>query len=190
MFKFVMGMIFGAFISFIILVLLLVSNIDIDIALITNIVIAFATVTATAIHFDSISKQRRDRVWEINKGILLNLAHSLSDVIYATEYYIEEQYTLRQDPPEEPEGPKPSKTAYNDFRKHQEIVLKVYRPLMHKQLIESLEVAKKKNNHIAELVNYDAIDYLEAYDESLGAYQALQANLNEFMADISGVRNM
>ncbi|TNY94272.1 hypothetical protein CGK58_24740, partial [Vibrio parahaemolyticus] len=50
-----------------------------------NVVIAIATVIATAIHFDSQRKQRKDRIWDMNKNVLLDLAHALSEVIEATE---------------------------------------------------------------------------------------------------------
>ncbi|NVN80578.1 MULTISPECIES: hypothetical protein [unclassified Vibrio] len=190
MFKFILGVIVGSFFSFISLVAILVSDVNIDMALITNIVIAIATVVATAIHFDSIAKQRNDRIWEINKDMLLNLAHSLSLVIYASEYYSEVEYNRSFGINESPRGPKPKEGVYEAFKNDQEKVLNVYRTLMNKELISSLKSSKEKNDWISEAVEHDAIDHQEAYDASIKAYKELQNNLNDFMARISGVKNI
>ncbi|MCF6144304.1 MULTISPECIES: hypothetical protein [Pseudoalteromonas] len=185
MFKFIIGAILGCFISFIFLTLILVSTINFDMALVTNIVIALATVVATAIHFDSVRKQRKDRVWEINKDILLDLAHSLSLVIEASEYYLELECNEFN---ELPRSRKPKEDVYENFKDNQEYAINVYRTLMSKELIDSIELAKKRNDQITDAVNYDAIGHTQAYLESLNSYKRLQDNLNTFIASISGVK--
>lgn len=187
MFKFILGAILGCFISFVSLVLMLVSNINIDMALITNIVIALATVVATAIHFDSIRTQRKDRIWEINKDILLNLAHSLSLVIQASEYYLELEHNEFNELPRERE---PREDVYDNFKNTQEYAINVYRTLMSKELIDSIELAKQRNDQITDAVNHDAIEHAQAYSESLISYRNLQNNLNTFIVSISGVKNI
>ena len=187
MFKFILGAILGCFFSFISLLIMLVSTINIDMALITNIVIALATVVATAIHFDSIRKQRKDRIWEINKDILLNLAHSLSLVIQASEYYLELE---RNEFNELPRTRKPKEDVYDNFQNNQEYAINVYRTLMSKELIDSIELAKKRNDQITDAVNHDAIEHAQAYSESLHSYEKLQNNLNTFIASMSGVKNI
>ena len=190
MFNFIMGIILGTFISFVSLVFILISNIDIDMALITNIVIASATVVATAIHLDSTKKQRRDRVWEINKDMLLNLAHSLSLVINASEYYSEIEYNRQREINAPPRGRKPKEDVYENFHNNQEQVLNVYRTLMNKELILNIEASKKKNDDIFEALDHDAIDVEDAYDASIVSYKELQNNLNTFITEISGVKNI
>lgn len=190
MFKFIIGAILGTFASFVILVIILVSDIEIDMALTTNIVIALATVVATAIHFDSISKQRKDRIWEINKDILLNLAHSLSLVIQASEYYLEEEESRYHEFNEAPLGRKPKAGIFEKFKDNQEYAINVYRTLMDKELITSLEIAKENNDRIVDAVNHDAINRAQAYEESLKSYKILQNKLNDFIARISGVNDI
>ena len=189
-FNFAMGIILGTFISFVLLVFILISNIDVDMALITNIVIASATVVATAIHLDSTKKQRRDRIWEINKDMLLNLAHSLSLVIHASEYYSEIEFNRQREINEPPRGRKPKEDVYENFHNNQEQVLNVYRTLMNKKLILSIEASKKKNDDIFEALDHDAIDVEDAYDASIVSYKELQNNLNTFITEISGVKNI
>ena len=190
MFQFFMGIIIGAFLTFILLSTTLAFDLNIDISIITNIVIAFATVVATIIHFDSVSKQRKDRIWEINKDVLLDLAHCLSLVIKASEYHLDVEYERMSQYPEVSSLKKPEPDVYEKFINKQEYVLEVYRSLMDKELIDSLEKAKAKNDKITDAVNDDIFDVAEAYEESIACYKDLQTKLRSFMAKISGVRNM
>ena len=190
MFNFIMGVILGTFISFVLFVIILVSNFNFDAALITNIVIASATVVATAIHFDSIRKQRIDRVWEINKDMLLSFAHSLSLVIHASEYHAEEVYNRMREIHEPPRGREPEKNVYQSFYSIQEQVLNVYRTLMDKELIDNIQSSKESNEYIHEALDHDAIDIEDAYDKSIQEYKKLQNSLNIFITRMSGVKNI
>ena len=187
MLVFILGAISGAFL---LLVGFLVCNFKFDLALLTNVVIAAATIVATIIHLDSTIKQRKDRVWDINKDVLLNLSHSLSLVIHATEYYSELEFYRHQGINESPKSRKPKDDVYKNFNNNQEHVLNVYRTLMDKELIDSLESSKEQNELISEAVDHDAIEHYEAYDASLELYKELQNKLNMFIAKMSGVKNI
>lgn len=190
MFQFSIGITIGIFLSFILFSTMLVTNVKIDVGLITNIVIAFATVVAAIIHFDSVSKQRKDRIWEINKDVLLELAHHLSLVIKATEYYLEVEYESMSPYPEAPSLKKPEPDVYKKFIDKREYALDVYRSLMDKELIDSLERAKETNDRISDAVNDDMLQVHEAYEESIECYKDLQSKLRTFMAKISGIQHM
>lgn len=144
MFQFSIGIIIGFFIAFILMSILFSSGIKYDINLMTNIIIAFATAVATCIHFDSVSKQRRDRVWEINKQALLELAHSLSQVINSEKYYLALEYASLSHEHLSPTQEKPRANVYRNFFEKQENVLQVYRSLMDRELIDAIEKVKKK----------------------------------------------
>ncbi|AIY67279.1 hypothetical protein [Pseudoalteromonas piratica] len=190
MFNFIIGAILGTFISFVLFVIILVSNFNFDGSLITNIVIASATVVATAIHFDSIRKQRRDRVWEINKDMLLSFAHSLSLVIQASEYHAEEVYNRNREINEPPKNREPEKDVYKNFYHIQEQVLNVYGTLMDKELIGNIQSSKESNEYIHEALDHDAIDIEDAYDKSIEEYKKLQNSLNTFITQLSGIKNI
>ena len=93
MFEFLIGGIIGVFVAMIGFALILAFGSKIDLAIMTNVIIAFATVIATTIHFDFRKTQKKERVWEINKNVLLELALSLADVIEdlekATDHYFD-----------------------------------------------------------------------------------------------------
>lgn len=65
MVKYILGLLTGFCLTVWYLVFDLKFNFDHAFTL--NLIIAAGTITATAIHFDSVRKQRKDRVWEINK---------------------------------------------------------------------------------------------------------------------------
>ena len=69
--NFSIGFILGMFFTMFSFTLITVFNVEFDLSIWTNVVIAVATCLATAIHIDSQIKLRKNRVWEINKGILL-----------------------------------------------------------------------------------------------------------------------
>ena len=189
-FQFLIGSIAGFFIAFILFVSLLVTNVNLDVAVATNIFIALATAVATAIHYSSIQKQRKDRIWEINKNVLLELSHSLSLVIQASRYYQQLEYAKHKVEDEPSEMDRPNPNVFKDFKDKQEYAINVYKTLMSKELIISIQKAKEANEEIDKAVNENLIDYIPAYDFSIEANEELQIKLGEFMAEMSGVNDI
>lgn len=138
MFNFLVGCVIGFFVGFVSLVFFLVSDTNFDMSVVTNFIIAAATVMATIIHFSSIRQQRKDRLWDINKPILLGLSKSLSAVIKASEYYLQEEYARQyiEDTPNP--NDQPDHNVYREFDKKREYALEVYKALMNKELIDAL----------------------------------------------------
>ena len=81
------GFCLGFFVCFILIVQTILNDIEIDVMATTSALIAIATIVAVFIQVSSIKQQRKDRLWDLNKGILLDLSHTLSLSIEATEYY-------------------------------------------------------------------------------------------------------
>ncbi|EJR0682680.1 hypothetical protein ACEV76_23675 [Vibrio parahaemolyticus] len=190
MFKFLIGCVIGFFVSFVSLVLFLVSDTKFDMSVVTNLIIAAATVMATIIHFSSIRQQRKDRLWDINKPILLGLSKSLSAVIKASEYYLQEEYARQHidDAPDPNEQPDPS--VYKEFDQKREYALEVYKVLMDKELIDALEKAKRINDNIDHGVHEHGVDHISAYEASISANEDLQKKLSFFIAKTSGVQDI
>ncbi|EPV2532060.1 hypothetical protein H4F27_23080 [Vibrio alginolyticus] len=190
MFKFLIGCVIGFFVSFVSLVLFLVSDTKFDMSVVTNLIIAAATVMATIIHFSSIRQQRKDRLWDINKPILLGLSKSLSAVIKASEFYLQEEYARQHidDAPDPNEQPDPS--VYKEFDQKREYALEVYQVLMDKELIDALEKAKRINDNIDHGVHEHGVDHISAYEASISANEDLQKKLSFFIAKTSGVQDI
>lgn len=158
---------------------------------VTNTVIAFATVVATVMHCWSLWTQRKDRLWDINKPVLLDLTHSLSQVIKAFQYYLHEEYAKSNDVDDGPDATdKPADDVFKAFEKNQEYALTVYRTLMDKELIRSLEESKNINDDISKKVREDVIDIRDAYEEGIENYGKLRTKLDRFIAKISGIKKM
>ena len=189
-FKFLIGVIVGFFIASIIFVSFFVTGIKFDVGVATNVFIALATAVATAIHYSSIKIQRKERIWDMNKGVLLDLSHALSLVIQASSYYQQLEYAKHCVEEEPFEIDKPNSNVFKDFKDKQEYALNVYKTLMDEELIASLEKAKEANKRIDNSVNENLIDYITAFDSSIATYQELQEKLGSFMAKLSGVNDM
>ena len=130
--KFFIGVVVGLVFALVTFPFVIAFDITISLTVITNIIIATATVVATTIHFDSQRKQRADRLWDINKNVLLELAHCLQDAIEATEAEIHNCYSH----PEEHIAIKAS--AWKNLDEKINYALNVYRPLMNEGLIASI----------------------------------------------------
>lgn len=181
----------GVVIGISIMIIAAIPKTTFDVSIITNIFIAIATGIATWIHVDSTTKQRRDRVWDINKGVLFELLEALTQVIKASEYHLEEAQMDESSGQIDHElGPKPEADVYKNFDEKQEYVLSVYRTLMGADLIKNLEEARAIHAKIKERIDEDSIFISEAYQESLDTYKNLQKYIWSFMADISGAKDM
>ena len=184
MFKFIAGVILGFIIA--IGYLALSFKFGFDHQLTSNIVIAMATVTATAIHFDSVQKQRRDRVWEINKDSLINLSHAVADAIEMSSKFSDLEFNEMQNIPDNTciEG---SKEVSDKFQKTISNSLNVYKPLLNSNLIEAIEKYQESEQRIAKSFDYDEINVFEAYDHQFAAQKELQYTVNKFIKSVSGI---
>jgi len=190
MFKFLVGCFIGFFGGFVLFVLMLVSDTKFDMPTVTNLIIAAATAMATIIHFSSIRQQRKDRLWDINKPILLGLSQSLSAVIKASEYYLQEEYASYRlcDAPNP--NDKPDLKVYKEFSQKREYALEVYKVFMDKELMDALKEAKRINENIDHGVSEYGVDHISAYEDSISTNQDLQLKLGFFIAKMSGVNDI
>lgn len=169
----------------------------------SNLVISIATVIATFIHFSSTKqqqierrleaeKQRKDRLWSINKDMLLGLSDSLSKVIDANSYEICEHelkyigqgaylYTL---------GDKPSVEVYQQFHERVNFALRVYKLLMKPTLAKKLESLVNTHHRLQRETTEMEISTIEAMEEMDELYKEALYELQEFILDISGVADM
>ncbi|WP_205343116.1 hypothetical protein [Denitrificimonas caeni] len=181
MFKFLLGAITGLFSSMMIFSTLTVFDVNIDMSVITNIIIAAATVIATAIHFDSQRKQRIDRIWDINKSILLDLTYSLSEAMEATEIEIQNRYSY------DDEQVATKHHVWSELNEKINYMLNVYGSLVSSELLSSINHHKQVSRKISSQVNYEYLDTTTAYEEMLIEHKALYGKLLSFIAKISGV---
>jgi hypothetical protein len=179
--KITIGFIIGLFVSMIGFSLLSVFNIQINLTVITNIIIAAATVVATIIHLDSQSKARKDRVWDMNKAVLLDLAHALSDAIEATENELHNLWGG--------DGQVESKSyAFTNIKDKIDYALNVYKPLMDKDLIDSISKHNKTDKETTLEVNRHGLEYEDAYEIMLKEHKELYGKVLVFISKISGVK--
>lgn len=192
MFKFLFGLTIGFFAGFILFIALFVSGFSFDVSSTSNFVIAFGTAIAVVIHYSSLRQQRKDRVWDINKPILLDLSHAIASTIKASNYYLQQQYAAHQidDDPNENENEKPDLGVYKNLNEKQDYALNVYRTLMNSELINAIENAIKVEANIRDALNYDQIDLIEAYETSIKTYEELQDKLRFFITELSGVKDI
>ncbi|EGQ8066550.1 MULTISPECIES: hypothetical protein [Vibrionaceae] len=160
-------------------------NWDFNHSLSVNIVIAMATIVATVIHFDSQKKLRKDRIWDTNKTVLLELAHALSDVIKATEDEIHNIH-CQLDGDEQIEV-KPY--VFKNINDKIDYALSVYRPLMDSNLIDAIQQHNEQDKEITRQVNFEDLEHLDAYETMLSEHKKLYNELLKFMGEISGIKN-
>ena len=184
MVKFITGAIIGftAAIYF----LALDSKYNFNSAVAVNVVIAIATIFAVAIHFDSVRRQRRDRVWEINKDNLLELSKALSDSISINSKLSEQEFCKMQGIPDETctDGANEINTA---FQQSLSISLNVYKPLLNKDLISAIEKYQTAEKQIEEDYNCDSIVVFDAYERQLSIQKELQQTVSTFIKKVAGI---
>lgn len=181
MIKLVIGILFGftATIWYVVFDL----KFDLNHSLSVNIVITMATMVATAIHFDFQKKLRKDRIWDTNKAVLLELAHALSEVIEATEDEIHNTHCQVEG--DEKVEVKPY--VFKNIKDKVDYALTVYRPLMDKSLIAAIQQHNTKDKEITHQVKYEDLDHAKAYEAMLLEHKKLYKALLVFMGEISGV---
>ena len=182
MLKFFMGLTLGGAVS---ATYFTYPNFPLDTNLSVNIIIAWAACFAAVIHYESIKNQRKDRLWEINKPVLLELTHVLSEVIEETQQCINDEQERQSGHNPDREG---SSSVWRQLDKKIDYALNVYRPLMSKELSAEIETLKAKNKEINHQVNHEFLENIDAYEISLAAYNQLYSKLIEFIDKTSGVK--
>lgn len=186
MLKVAIGFILGLFVTIVSFSLLSILKIQINLIVITNIIIAMATVVATLVHFDFQNKARKDRIWDINKNILLDLAHALSEAIETTE---NELHNIRNIYDGQVVDKAETKTyAFSNIKDKINYALNVYTPLMDKDLLSSIGEHSKTNDRIIYEVNNDGLDQEEAYLIMLKTHRELYGKVIVLIGKISGVK--
>jgi hypothetical protein len=180
MFLFLLGTIIGFFVAMVSLSLFLVSDIKFDMTVVSNIVIAVGTAIAAIIHYDSVKKQRKDRIWEINKDVLLDLLGLVSHAIEETEFALDPQYAHEI-------GHNPDSRVWSKLKSQTNLALNVYGSLMSNELVNHIEQSKKIDEEIHDEVFFADLDNQEAYERSLKNRKTLQLKLKEFISEMSGV---
>lgn len=156
-----------------------------DTNLSVNIIIAWAACFAAVMHYESIKTQRKDRLWEINKSVLLELTHVLSEAIEEAQQSIKDEYEIQSGKISNREK---NNNVWRQLDKKIDYALNVYRPLMSKSLSEEIENLKSLNKKIEHEVHYEFLENIDAYEQSLVAYNQLYSKLIEFISKISGVK--
>lgn len=157
-----------------------------DHAITVNFSIAAATITATVIHFDSVRKQRKDRLWEINKDSLLKLSKAISDAVDMSGRLADNHFYQEQGIPEHvnTDGAEIVRAKLVETLSDS---LYVYKPLLSPELISSIDEYQLTEKKIDESFNDDAISIYEAYDMQWAAQKKLQNVIAQFIKQVSGV---
>ena len=188
MFEFLIGGIIGVFVAMIGFALILAFGSKIDLAIMTNVIIAFATVIATTIHFDFRKTQKKERVWEINKNVLLELALSLADVIEdlekATDHYFDVDQGIQYETGSSYSHPA---ELYQDFSRKTFQLMNAYKPLMTRELLKSFDDFQTSQDNVYNALDSEGLSTFEAYDHSLGHHKTLKKELDQFIKDVSGI---
>lgn len=184
MIKFILGMLLGFALT--IWYLAFDMKFDFDHNFSVNIVIAMATIIATAIHFDSVKKQRRDRVWEINKDNLISLSKAISDGVEISSKLSDREFNRMQGIPDDTDT-EGANEINNTFRKNISHSLNVYKPLLNSELTEAIEKYQILEKSIEDDFKNDAINMFEAYDRQWAARTELHKVVSGFIKNVAGI---
>ena len=116
---------------------------DIAAGTMANYVIALCTLIAIIISHFSITSQKENRRWEINKDLLIKLATSLSDQMDQTEKFMDIEFDHEQEIQNNKEiiwDPEISK-KFNESLSH---TVQVYGVLLNNEILNVVETYKKK----------------------------------------------
>ncbi|EGQ8957247.1 hypothetical protein V6957_004944 [Vibrio parahaemolyticus] len=187
MVKFLIGVIFGATLT--IWYTAFDLNYDLDSNIFVNAVIASASAVAAAIHFDAVRKQRKDHVWEINKGHLLGLLESLSEVIELTSELLDFEFEVQQGITNSTNRPVDTTDRYKKLTKHLKDSLNVYSPLLSDDVLKAIEQYKKANKAVDEAFEQDYITSLfEVYDNIYANQKELHKAISKHVKELAGVK--
>jgi hypothetical protein len=156
---------------------------NINIHLMTNITIAGAAVIAAYIHYSSHKQQKVDRRWDINKDVLLALAHSLHDANRGIETEIGNmkhgsEHHIETNP-----------NVWNTLDESISNVLYVYSSLIDEALIDSIREYQKNGDKITmDSLGSDSDNIYFAHRAMLLEGRILLVQLQEFIGEVSGVQ--
>lgn len=184
MVKFILGVIFGFALTVWYLAFDLKFNFDHVFML--NLVIAAATIIATAIHFDTVKKQRRDRVWEINKDSLITLSKAVADAIQISSKLSDREFNRMNNLPDDTctEGAEEINTKFQETISDS---LNVYKPLLNKELINAIEKYQEAEKNIEKAYEYEQFGVFEAYEHQGSAQKELHQVVNHFIKEVAGI---
>lgn len=184
MVKFILGVLSGFTLTVWYLAFDLKFNFDHSFTL--NLIIAAATITATAIHFDSTRKQRKDRVWEINKESLIELSKALADSIEVSSKISEREFNKMNNIPDDTCTKGSAEVNYK-FQKTISDSLNVYKPLLNSELISAIEKYQQAEKNIEYAFEHEKFSVFEAYDNQWGAQKELQKVVSRFIKEVAGI---
>lgn len=186
-FWFLLGFTFGAMICYI---FIQYAIIKVDSNLAVNIILAFCAFLAILLTLRQIELQRQHRIWDINKPILLELMHLISEVIDETENILEESYLILSNPNTKITLRQSNLKVYETLNKKINNILSMYQPIISIDLIQQLKQYKTTCNNIVEKFNNDdfgEFDPIEGYGKQLDSSKSLYTNLNNFIKKIADV---
>ena len=166
LFWFLVGGILGVFIYHLVLNH---ANLTIDSNILVNIVIASAACIATYLTSKQIDIQRQNRIWDLNKDILLDLSYNLSKRIINLSNIIESAYQSL-DPNYhgiDDEDYQFDKEAYEKVEIQINNLLNVYKPLIGSKLTDSLIAFQETEKEIRRQVFEKDLDAINAYEDAL-----------------------
>lgn len=161
-------------------------NINIEMQTIASSVIALSASVALVINFLSIKSQKDSRRWEVNKGILLELSKTLSDLMNQTSKLVDNEFCNNQGIPEEHKFI-PDNSIYKKFNQHLSHTKDVYSAVLNNQIINAIDTYKKENALITSGVEQDALSLFEAYDAELAAQEKLQKALSQHIKKCANI---
>ena len=176
----IIGSVFGFFSAFAVLIFLVVVDVKIDASSISNVIVAVATCVATCIHMDSVWRQRKERVWELNKSILLDLAGTVSKVISQTSEVLDALYSNKMVFIEDAE-------LYKNVEEQVNSAINVYSSFMPDELVVALRKYQREALETKSGFQSDEFDQIDAYERQYEFSKALYQSLKGFIAEVAGI---
>ncbi|WP_291327436.1 hypothetical protein [Desulfovibrio sp. UCD-KL4C] len=146
---------------------------------------------AARINYNNLKWQKQSRVWEINKGILLELLPLLKTAISETEKALQNE--LNSMPPsgyeDEWEEPESIKVDWSFTPKLDDNLTKVkliYQPFLSKKFIDSIDKFLEENSRINEEGWINGPDPM-LYDDSILNYKILKDEAKQFCMKVAGI---
>ena len=154
----------------------------ISVSVMANIVIAGATIIAVFLQAHSISAQKKEKQWELNKEYVINflklfpeMKKTISDCIF------NERRDMAIDAEIKIEG-----NIFFDFDKALEELLDVYSFLLKPDMVKELTSLRDRQIELSRQVNIEDMESVDAYESQLDAIVKLEKKLVKMMSDLFG----